>query len=1344
MRIFLFCLILSTIFLVTSLVVNAQTGNTISGNEIATPPNAAGFIQYTKVPVGEFTGIPDIKVPLYTIKSDNLNFPLFLSYYARGVQPNTHSGWVGTGWNLIADGVITRKINDLPDEFASDYIGYNSPYGDNMHYGWYFGANHTQNYSISQYQGHAVSTGTTSGYVVVDTAPDEFSFSINGISGTFFLGSDGKWKVRSADGTTLRIQETVGSVTIRPLASSSSQFDYQTINPTFVQFTLTAGDGTRYIFGGNPSSGGSNTTIEFNRRGPSSESYNNNMTAMAWHVSEIDLPSGKKITFNYFRDGTVFTYAPSMSENYEVYGSIPGTSISVSGKGFNVDPLDFSMNAMDPVYLQTIVFPEGKVVFNAVPSNEVDYLEARNTTSIRDAGNGYAKNSPGIVNSYNIFHTYGDLANNTPYFPFNSQGNLGEMWYKLNSIQVYDNNNKNLKTFNLSYSSDANTRLFLSSVQENDLPAYTFTYNTTPLPAYCSIHTDHWGFYNGQKTLPAFTYDANNFVTTAFQDSYYQFREPDPAYVTAGILTKVTYPTGGYSQFFYEPNQYSKWVGFPVAVNTLPSAMTGAGVRVQKVVTTDNANLTPITYEYKYVNNLTDNVSSGVLGMPKPAYAVNDQVTYVRYDSNGNAVSLGSGVNFGFWSSNSINPSQNDDGNIVTYSNVIERQSNNGVFNGMKATVFTNHDNGYPNNNPDQIAFSLSGASQSYLFHNSNRTFERGRILTETSYDQNNKIIHQLQFTYNDDATRFDQCTKLILSSVQQEYIGNYANGPVGGPSYITFVNNSALRFFYYFPYLKKKVETFYPNDGSVNNTVTTTNYAYDAVNGTRNQVSQSTVDSKGYTTTSLTKFPLDYGTPSNPEDDFTKGIVNLQSKSAVSLPVESMVQLNDGSATTQTLSATLNSYHPTLPVANLVYKALISDPKAAFTPSTIAGSCCLVKDGTYEPRMVTDIFDNNGNTLLEHVVNGGYKAYQWGYSNTFPVAVLSNAPANTTTTINTTTSSTVAISSSGTRTATFTTSAAGTIVLNPVVSYPDNYNARYTLTGPVSSSGILCGNQAPYPNGTCSYPRSASINAPAGTYTLTVSLASGSAPDQAITYAYLQSATSVNTTKFYYDGFEEGDGNTFDAKTGHYAYNGQFNYTVTGLNNGNYVLSYWLKTSNGWSLTKSSVSVTANSYAISVNGQIDDVRLYPVGSLLATYTYDPLVGMTSQTDQKNMATYYEYDNLQRLTNIKDKDGNIIKNITYHYQGQAAPNYSGIAISNITGTAVSLGWSFTSDAPTASASLQYTDTSTQQVYTYNIPAGQTSTTLVVPAQNRSYNFVLVQNLSSGTQLTSAPLNVHVN
>jgi len=53
----------------------------------------------------------------------------------------------------------------------------------------------------------------------------------------------------------------------------------------------------------------------------------------------------------------------------------------------------------------------------------------------------------------------------------------------------------------------------------------------------------------------------------------------------------------------------------------------------------------------------------------------------------------------------------------------------------------------------------------------------------------------------------------------------------------------------------------------------------------------------------------------------------------------------------------------------------------------------------------------------------------------------------------------------------------------------------------------------------------------------------------------------------------------------------------------------------------------------------------------VTTLTFSPGTGLTSETDPKGEITYYEYDALQRLMNIKDTNGNIIKHYDYHYQG---------------------------------------------------------------------------------------------
>ena len=58
------------------------------------------------------------------------------------------------------------------------------------------------------------------------------------------------------------------------------------------------------------------------------------------------------------------------------------------------------------------------------------------------------------------------------------------------------------------------------------------------------------------------------------------------------------------------------------------------------------------------------------------------------------------------------------------------------------------------------------------------------------------------------------------------------------------------------------------------------------------------------------------------------------------------------------------------------------------------------------------------------------------------------------------------------------------------------------------------------------------------------------------------------------------------------------------------------------------------------------------VTAFLTTYTYNPLIGITSITDAKGIAAYYEYDASNRLKFVKDKDLNVLQKYCYNYKGQ--------------------------------------------------------------------------------------------
>ena len=75
--------------------------------------------------------------------------------------------------------------------------------------------------------------------------------------------------------------------------------------------------------------------------------------------------------------------------------------------------------------------------------------------------------------------------------------------------------------------------------------------------------------------------------------------------------------------------------------------------------------------------------------------------------------------------------------------------------------------------------------------------------------------------------------------------------------------------------------------------------------------------------------------------------------------------------------------------------------------------------------------------------------------------------------------------------------------------------------------------------------------------------------------------------------------------------------------------------------------------------------------AMVTTYTYAPLVGITSMTDPKGYSTSYEYDHLNRVEHIKDSDNNLVDKFYYYYKdpsiatdpGSATDSYPELQVS---------------------------------------------------------------------------------
>jgi YD repeat-containing protein len=131
---------------------------------------------------------------------------------------------------------------------------------------------------------------------------------------------------------------------------------------------------------------------------------------------------------------------------------------------------------------------------------------------------------------------------------------------------------------------------------------------------------------------------------------------------------------------------------------------------------------------------------------------------------------------------------------------------------------------------------------------------------------------------------------------------------------------------------------------------------------------------------------------------------------------------------------------------------------------------------------------------------------------------------------------------------------------------------------------------------------------------------------------------------------------------------------TASALPAGRYELSFWTNTApaqvagnststlalvrslpSGWQCYRGVFQVGSANGTIRLEApansttRLDELRLHPVGAQMTSYTYDPLVGMTSQTDPTGRTTTYEYDALGRLLHVRDEQGRLVKANEYHY-----------------------------------------------------------------------------------------------
>ncbi len=295
---------------------------------------------------------------------------------------------------------------------------------------------------------------------------------------------------------------TAGTIEYRAIPSQKIRIQPSGANP-ITSWVITTGDGTRYTFGA------SETTTDYS----SGSNWGGDSHVSSWHLTKIQSAGGDSITLYY----TAYTARHRMGFYREEFSEIQ----------FLQPPCPPGSNP----YLVT---------------NEYE-IQAQRLDSIKGA-------------THTVKFTAGSVLRTDALSPLGAQQEP-----RLDKITVTTPIGTVLRVFQLEQDYTLGGRLTLKNVYEQDLsgvrlPPYSFTYNPLALPSRTSFAQDHWGYYNGKTAnttpIPAI-FHATSLIPPGDPVFYPgSDRSPDAASMQAGVLTRITYPTGGYSEFVYEANEY--------------------------------------------------------------------------------------------------------------------------------------------------------------------------------------------------------------------------------------------------------------------------------------------------------------------------------------------------------------------------------------------------------------------------------------------------------------------------------------------------------------------------------------------------------------------------------------------------------------------------------------------------------------------------------------------------------------------------------------------------------------------------------------------------------------------
>lgn len=1269
-----------------------DTSATISKVSIASP-TAAALGKFGDVPVSYHTGIPNVNIPIYTISSGSLKVPISLSYHAAGLKVQENSSWVGAGFSLNAGGVITRTVNGAPDDRGISTAnictnGYYSDYGYH-NYLWIFGTG---------------AGSTPDGFVADDRQfvagkkdgePDLFFFNFAGYTGKFYFNDDrtpilvpgtdlrirpdfavgtgfSGFVVTTPDGNQYYFGKTGNNSAIDPIEISVTgtlQYNYASANAAVSSWYLNkimSADGLDSI------------TFEY-----ASENYSYHTISM-FPVSSTLVPyfsgpgnieynlaknfiNGVRLSKINFRQGNIL-FTPASSARLDLSGSY-----STDGSLYDADNTEAR-------------------ALGSISIKNSDGTLCKKDTFFYDYWYDNNSSLNGLLGStaYNIYNLHTD-----------------KYRLRLDSMQEMSCDNS-IKTppYRFSYFTEFVPRRlmfgidhwgFYNGVTNNQTLIPTLTISSTNLQRLAGANRDAaWPAMRG-GALEKITYPTGGYTKMDFEandtwceyDTYsYILRisrgagwdghnggppangsNPDTIHVSltgnpyhivlsnssSGGSAQVTINRISDNSIAYVLNANAgetkeddiilsagnywiqtlknnastgagcsmdmyEWVPESVASNKLVG-----GLRIKSITTYDSISSQNTVTNYSYrVSQNPAGQSTGIL-YSKPVYiqVVRNDAFALVWGAQGNcspagcASCDGTGEHAYLKSPGTIRPLATTQGNHIGYNEVFVSQTGNGY------SVYRYYGSNYWDNKISDVCtrFLLqSNICDTSIpnYPSAPLSFEpmRGELKYEGFYNENGYLMkdvwHFPRFAQNAIYT-----PGIISSNISNLY---------------TFTTYSLLS---YHKIKDSTEETTYVNPGG--SYATTVNSIYYASNFHHQPDRKSTITSTNDTLITLIKYAFDFSPPSCLiAPDSTAYFLNLIHTDSANLISE--VSTCSPQYATGYNNCRYGVFQKYRRYISLNRIKLINYLRNNYSDS--ARYACLAGVKTAADHLLKPVIQmqeeyrnlpieisnyRNGKTIrssfthYDYADNPSTKVYpRINQLIDLKEPVTDFSPAQATNTS-----------------------------ITKDNRYVDENTARY-LSGNMVDVNLKNGVTVSY---LWDYDNTMRIVECLG------------AADSTIAYSSFESNGNGN----WAIGSTSRD--STQAITGKRAYQlSGGDVTKAGLTGtSEYYLSYWTKNSAAFTITGTQGTAqqgrTINGWTyfihkitgvtlvtLSGTGIIDELRLYPKAAQMTTYTYDPLIGVTSKCDISNNIQYYEYDSLGRLKLIRDQDRNILKTFSYKYQ----------------------------------------------------------------------------------------------